>query len=105
MESRYLSQGSQKLPVQRYGSFPGADQLALLMIARYHVDLHKLQPTFTRPFIPWGMGLDTIPSYESQPIGKTIAAHIAAVRGTMITKKEPDILLAVNTSARLYRRI
>jgi hypothetical protein len=96
MESRYLSQGSQKLPVQRYGSFPGADQLALLMIARYHVDLHKLQPTFTAIY-PLGDGADTIPSYESQPIGKTIAAHIAAVRGTMITKKEPDILLAVNT--------
>ncbi len=96
MESRYLSQDSQKLPVQRYGSFPGADQLALLMIARYHVDLHKLQPTFTAIY-PLGDGADTIPSYESQPIGKTIAAHIAAVRGTMITKKEPDILLAVNT--------
>lgn len=96
LEARYLNQDTKKLPREKYGSFPGADQLALLLIARYHVDSNKLHPTFSVIY-PLGSGEDTVPSYESQPIGKTIAEHVEAVGGTMAEKERPDILLAVNT--------
>ena len=96
MEARYLGKESAKLSPKVYGSFPGADQLALLLIARYHNDVNHLTPSFTSIY-PLGRAEDTVPSYESQPIGKTIAEHVEAVGGIMDPKGRPDIVLAVNT--------
>ncbi len=96
MESRYLTKESSSLPSSSYGSFPGADQLALLLIARYYVDIHKLSPSFSVIY-PLGGAEDTIPSYDSQPVGLTISQQIKAVGGRMAGKQVPDILLAVNT--------
>ncbi len=96
METRYLGDDAKKLSDKVYGSFPGADQLALLLIARYHVDTNKMSPTFSVLY-PLGRAEDTVPSYESQPIGKTIAQHITAVGGTIAKSGKPDVLLAVNT--------
>lgn len=96
METRYLGDDAKKLSDKVYGSFPGADQLALLLIARYHVDTNKMAPTFSILY-PLGRAEDTVPSYESQPIGKTIAQHITAVGGTIAKSGKPDVLLAVNT--------
>lgn len=95
LEARYLKGDAKGLSDKIYGSFPGADQLALLLIARYHVDSNHMQPTFSALY-PLGRAEDTVPSYESQEIGQTIAQHVAAVGGVM-TNKQPDILLAVNT--------
>lgn len=96
METRYLADDAKKISNKIYGSFPGADQLALLLIARYHVDANKMNPTFSVIY-PLGRAEDTVPSYESQPIGQTIAQHITAVGGTIAKSGRPDILLAVNT--------
>lgn len=96
MESRYLAKDAKSLKSTRYGSFPGADQLALLLIARYYVDSNKLHPTFGVIY-PLGRGEETVPSYESQPIGKTIKEHIEAVNGTITDNANPDIMLAINT--------
>ena len=95
LETRYLKDDAKGLSDKVYGSFPGADQLALLLIARYHVDSNHMTPTFEALY-PLGRAEDTVPSYESQEIGQTIAQHVTAVGGVMTTK-EPDILLAVNT--------
>lgn len=96
LESRYLAADAKGLPESRYGSFPGADQLALLLIARYHDDSHHLKPAFSVIY-PLGRAENTVPSYENQPIGKTISEHIAAVGGVMAGKNVPYIVLAVNT--------
>ena len=96
LEARYLAVDAKSLPPSRYGSFPGADQLALLLIARYHNDSNHQKPTFTVIY-PLGRAENTVPSYENQPIGKTISEHIEAVGGTMAGKNIPDIVLAVNT--------
>ena len=96
MEARYQEKDTTTLKNNIFGSFPGADQLALLLIARYHVESNKLHPTFGILY-PLGRGEDTIPSYENQPIGKTIAEHIHAVGGSISQKQSPDIMLAVNT--------
>lgn len=95
LEARYLKNVSKGLSSKVYGSFPGADQLALLLIARYHVDSNHLKPTFSTLY-PLGRAEDTVPTYESQPIGQTIEQHVIAAGGVM-TNKQPDILLAVNT--------
>lgn len=96
METRYLGDDAKKISEKVYGSFPGADQLALLLIARYHVDSNSLSPTFSILY-PLGRAEDTVPSYESQPIGKTIAQHVSAVGGTIAKSGKPTVLLAVNT--------
>ena len=42
-------------------------------------------------------GGKTLPGYEDQTIDKTIAQHVEAVGGTMVTQGKPTVLLAVNT--------
>lgn len=96
LEVRYLDADATDLPVSKFGSFPGADQLALLLIARYHNDIHHSSPSFSMIY-PLGRAEDTVPSYENQPIGETIEQHIQAVGGTIAKKNRPDIVLAVNT--------
>ncbi len=96
LESRYLEQRSKSISKKVYGSFPGADQLGLLLIARYHVDRKGIIPAFAVIY-PLGGGASTMPHYEHQSAGKTIAEHITAVGGIIVTDKKPDILLAVNT--------
>lgn len=96
MEGRYLSAYSKGLSKSSYGSFPGADQLGLLLIARAHVDRNGMKPTFSVIY-PLGGGAQTIPHYEDQPVGKTIAEHIEAVGGSVVTEGQPSVLLAVNS--------
>lgn len=96
MEARYQGIAASSLNSSDFGSFPGADQLGLLLIARYHVESNHLHPTFNVIY-PLGRGEDTVPSYENQPIGKTIEQHVLAVGGNMTKKQQPDIMLAVNT--------
>lgn len=85
LESRYLTKDAKGLSPKIYGSFPGADQLALLLIARYHNDANHLKPTFSVIY-PLGREEDTVPSYENQPIGKTIEEHVIAAGGTIIKR-------------------
>lgn len=96
LEVRYLDASAENLPASKFGSFPGADQLALLLIARYHNDLHHATPSFSVIY-PLGRAEDTVPSYENQPIGETIQQHIQATGGIISHRKRPDIVLAVNT--------
>ena len=96
MEGRYLQKYSKGLSPTQYGSFPGADQLGLLLIARDHVDRNHLTPTF-EVIYPLGGGGETVPHYEDQKVEKTIAEHVVAVGGTMKAKGKPSVLLAVNT--------
>lgn len=96
LESRYLNRYSKNISPKEYGSFPGADQLGLLLIARAHVDLHKLEPTF-QVFYPLGGEEHTIPHYEDQPVGLTISQHIQAINGKEVEGDRPEYLLAVNT--------
>ena len=92
LEGRYLSKYSKDIPVEKYGSFPGADQLGLLLMARSRTE----KPTFSVIY-PLGGGGKTLPGYEDQTIDKTIAQHVEAVGGTMVTQGKPTVLLAVNT--------
>lgn len=96
LEGRYLSQYSKGIPRTQYGSFPGADQLGLLLMARSRTDESIEKPTFSIIY-PLGGAGKTLPGYEDQTIDKTIAEHVEAVGGTMTTAGKPTVLLAVNT--------
>ena len=96
LEGRYLSKYSKDIPAEKYGSFPGADQLGLLLMARSRTDESAEKPTFSVIY-PLGGAGKTLPGYEDQTIDKTIAQHVEAVGGTMVTQGKPTVLLAVNT--------
>lgn len=96
MEGRYLSDYAKGIAETKYGSFPGADQLGLLLMARARVDRTGDRPTFETIY-PLGGGAQTIPHYEDQTVGKTLAEHVQAMGGTMVTEGKPSVLLAVNT--------
>lgn len=96
LESKYLEKLGENIPKTVFGSFPGADQLGLLLITRANNDFNNYHPKVTVIY-PLGGGEKTVPSYDGQAIGKTIAAHVEAIGGTITDKERPDLLLAVNT--------
>ena len=42
---------------------------------------------------PLGGGEKTVPSYDGQAIGKTIAEHIEAIGGTVTDSEKPDLVI------------
>ncbi len=96
MEGRYLAQISAKISDSVYGSFPGADQLGLLLMARAHNDFNGLKPKVAVIY-PLGGADKTVPHYEDQTVGETLAQHVIAAGGVMAKRETPDLLLAVNT--------
>lgn len=70
------------------------NQLALLLIARYHVDDNQLSPTF-QYYLSFRTWRRHDSSYESQPVGKTITTYLYVLSGT-ININTPDIVLFSN---------
>ena len=96
LEAQYLEMAAKDVSKDVFGSFPGADQLGLLLILRAHNDFNGLHPKVSVIY-PLGGGSRTVPAYDGQEIGKTIKSHVEAIGGTVTNKERPDILLAVNT--------
>lgn len=96
LESKYLEMAGTGIPKTAFGCFPGADQLGLLLITRASNDFNNYHPKITVIY-PLGGGEKTVPRYDGQAIGKTIASHVEAIGGTMVDNERPDLLLAVNT--------
>ena len=96
LESKYLKMAGTGIHKTVFGSFPGADQLGLLLITRASNDFNNYHPKITVIY-PLGGGEKTVPRYDGQAIGKTIASHVEAIGGTMVDNERPDLLLAVNT--------
>ena len=96
LESKYLEMAGDGIPKTAFGSFPGADQLGLLLITRASNDFNNYHPKITVIY-PLGGGEKTVPRYDGKAIGKTFASHFEAIGGTMVDNERPDLLLAVNT--------
>lgn len=96
-ELRMLSKLAAELPAGKYSSFPGADQLGMVLLARAYNELTMQQPVIEIRYA-LGAGAATVASYEDQPIGDTIREHITAAGGIVAGNSQtPDLLLAVNT--------
>lgn len=96
-EGRDLMKLAKGLSPDQFSSFPGADQLGMIMLARAYNHLMAQTPDVEVRYMI-GAGAATIPSYEDQSIGDTIAEHIVAAGGVVSDgSKAPDLILAVNT--------
>lgn len=96
-ESRWLEKNTAGLPASKYLSFPGADQLGMVLMTRAANDLRVKMPSIAVKYTK-GTGANTIPSYEDTSIGKTVRNHIIAAGGMpLLSEDVADIILAVNT--------
>jgi hypothetical protein len=96
-EWRSLQAAAAGLSASSFESFPGADQLGMILMARAYNDLTGQLP-FVKVDYATGNGNTTIPRYEDQPIGATIRAHVIAAGGIVLRNPQfPDLILAVNT--------
>lgn len=96
-ESRWLGKETAELSASKYSSFPGADQLGMLMLARAANDLTFTIPTVAVVYTQ-GVGDKTIPSYEDTPVGKNVRDHlIAAGCVPLLSDNVAGMILAVNT--------
>lgn len=96
-ESRMLSPLLAELPANKYATFPGADQLGIVLLARAYNYLTDQTPIVEIKYA-LGAGEKTVASYEDQPIGGTIVDHIRAAGGVIENNSQhPDLVLAVNT--------
>jgi hypothetical protein len=96
MESRHIAAEAAGLPASKYASFPGADQLGMLLLVRAANDAAVRIP-LVRAFYAPGAGPATVASYEDVPVGRTVTEHIVAAGGILLGGTRPDLVLAVNT--------
>lgn len=96
-ESRWLAKEAIDLPASKYLSFPGADQLGMILLSRAANDLTLKMPSVAVIYTK-GVGEKTVPSYEDTPVGSNVRNHlIAAGCLPLRSDKMADIILAVNT--------
>lgn len=96
MESRQLARLTASLPASKYASFPGADQLGMVMLTRAVNNAAVRMPLVRVRYAP-GAGPQTVPAYEDVPVGRTVVDHIVAAGGLVLGDAKPDLVLAVNT--------
>ena len=81
----------------RFASFPGADQLGMILLTRAVNEFQHQIPVVVVQYAS-GIGPATIPSYEDQPAGKTIFDHILAAGAVpLLTPSLAELILMVNT--------
>lgn len=96
-EGRELSALAADLPQSRFQTFPGADQLGMVLLARAYNDLNFRIPVIKVNYAS-GAGKDSVPSYEDQNVGKSIVDHIVAAGGIVLNNPlKPDLIVNVNT--------
>ncbi|EAX47877.1 conserved hypothetical protein [Thermosinus carboxydivorans Nor1] len=96
-ESRLLAKLAEGLSADQYASFPGADQLGMVLLARAYNELTNQKPIVKIEYA-LGKGPATLASYEDQPIDRTILELIKAAGAEVANGRvKPDLLLAVNT--------
>lgn len=96
-EGRELSALAAELPQSKFQTFPGADQLGMVMLARAYNDVMFRIPIVKVQYAP-GAGKDSVPSYEDQKVGKSLVDHIVAAGGIVLNNPlKPDLILDVNT--------
>lgn len=97
-EARLLVKQAAQLPASRFASFPGADQLGMLLLTRAINDLEHRVPVVSVQYA-LGTGPKSLPTYEDQPIGKSIVDQIVSAGGIVLPQpQKPDLVLAVHTS-------
>lgn len=96
-EFRSLQPLVRDLPAGTFASFPGADQLGMVLLTRASNRLAGKRPAVYVRYAA-GAGPDTVASYEDQPLGLTVVDHIKAAGGRVAaTAQQADLVLYLNT--------
>ena len=77
-------------------TYPGADELGFMLLARAFNELHDLTP---RVYVGFGFpgAEEVVPRYEDVPLGKNIEDHISSLGGKVVAApEEADLALIVN---------
>lgn len=85
------------LPQSQFITFPGADELGMVLLTRVTNELARVTPKVYIQYAP-GAGGNTLPGYEDQPLAVTVQDHIIAAGGiTVAQPSEADLILGVNS--------
>ncbi|KYZ76282.1 hypothetical protein AXX12_07530 [Anaerosporomusa subterranea] len=96
-ELRGLLQAEPELYGATFATFPGADQLGMILLTRA-VNLLKGYRPFVAAIYAPGIGKDTIPSYQGESVFISVLNHVSATGAYLIFSPErADMVLAVNT--------
>jgi hypothetical protein len=98
LELRGLLQAESELYGATFSTFPGADQLGMILLTRA-VNLLKGYRPFVAAIYAPGIGKDTIPSYQGESVFDSVLNHVSATGAYLIFSPErADMVLAVNTA-------
>ncbi|MEG6523348.1 DUF4127 family protein [Desulfotomaculum sp. 1211_IL3151] len=85
------------MPQSQFITFPGADELGMVLLTRVTNELAGVKPKVYIQYAP-GAGGNTLPGYEDQPLAVTVQDHIVAAGGITVAKPaEADLILGVNS--------
>jgi hypothetical protein len=80
--------------------YPGADEVAQVLMARLAARVHRRQPRFAALFSA-RRGTEVQTAYEDRPLGDLVAVHLRAAGAVLApTGMAPDAWLAVNAPSR-----
>lgn len=97
-ELRRLMQSEPTLHGATFATFPGADQLGMILLTRAVNVLTNKKPFVAAIYAP-GKGQETVPSYQGESVFTTVLNHVMAAGGYLIFSPErADMVLAVNTN-------
>ena len=80
--------------------YPGADEVAQVLMARLAAQLHRRRPRFATVFSARG-GPGAQTAYEDRPLGDLVAVHLRAAGAVLAPPPmAPDVWLAINAPSR-----
>ena len=99
-ESRHLRQLVRELGLaQRVSIYPGTDETAMLLLARYVAQQAGLRPRVWLRYSGSGAG-QIITAYEDRPMTEMVKAHLGPLGGVLVDQAaDADLLLYVNAPA------
>lgn len=96
-ELRPLMQVASTLQAGTFSTFPGADQLGILLMTRAFNHINFKLPFVYAHYAP-GAGPDSTPSYQDNDTGSTVRGQILAIGGFPVTSPDrADLILGLNT--------
>lgn len=97
MEYRELGSLAKELGLENYVSFPGTDEVGLILLTRAFNAIYGLKPKVAVCYAPGTSG-DTIPGYEDQRVEDSVLQHIVATGSQLENNFAAcDLVLSVNT--------
>ncbi|MEG0453368.1 MAG: DUF4127 family protein [Coprobacillus sp.] len=83
--------------------YPGADEVAMTLLARAYHEYHGVQPK-VYPFYASILGPTIVPKYEDRPMYESLKSHIRACHAMIVeTPQQADFILAINAPGKVMQ--